>query len=315
MEESNFLRQNGYLVLKSIGHGTFGNVFLIQNPELNIVVAKMMHNEDFDENEWNVGQVLAQEPPQICPFFIRNITKKQINMYTIIFMEYANLESVYDLIDTDKDLPIPMVRVIMKQILQGLSYIHSKGIIHRDIKPSNVLLHNPSGTERVILKIADFGSAITQKNLGESMLMDSVGAIAYAAPEFQTLDNNQQAMADEKLDIWSLGLLFYRLLTHSFPFNPNSQIESQKFFDKKQLVRDSSIKNSESWDLLTHMLSFNRKTRISASDALKHPFFTGQKAMAEISESSLLNAQYARQSKLGGNKSVTVFDTDSSGEI
>ncbi|KAA6376480.1 MAG: putative NEK protein kinase [Streblomastix strix] len=60
------------------------------------------------------------------------------------------------------------------------------------------------------------------------------------------------------------------------------------------------------------MLSFNRKTRISASDALKHPFFTGQKAMAEISESSLLNAQYARQSKIGGNRSVTVFDTDSS---
>ncbi|KAA6308589.1 MAG: hypothetical protein EZS28_056658, partial [Streblomastix strix] len=61
----------------------------------------------------------------------------------IILMDYANMKNLDMLIETKKDIPIPIIRAVMRQTLEGLSLIHEKGIIHGNIKGQNILLHCP----------------------------------------------------------------------------------------------------------------------------------------------------------------------------
>ncbi|KAA6385351.1 MAG: hypothetical protein EZS28_019122, partial [Streblomastix strix] len=145
--------------------------------------------------------------------------------------------TLFDLIKTQKDIPIPMIRVIMRQILQGLSYIHSKGIIHRDIKGGNILMHSPTGSGRVILKIADFGEIKNaQNNLQQSIFMSQRGTPAYMAPDLILANANNLTKADSKVDIWSLGMLLYQITTHTFPYNPHNEYE----ISQQQFVESSS---------------------------------------------------------------------------
>ncbi|KAA6359310.1 MAG: hypothetical protein EZS28_045163, partial [Streblomastix strix] len=133
-------------------------------------------NEDFDMNEWDIAGALSMNPYQISPFIVRNILAKQFDKMTVILMQYCNIGTLFDLVKTGINLPIAMIRVIMKQILQGLSDIHSKRIIHRDIKGGNILMHCPPGSGKVICKISDFGTAKQKKQgIQNSMLMSKRG--------------------------------------------------------------------------------------------------------------------------------------------
>ncbi|KAA6366289.1 MAG: hypothetical protein EZS28_038184, partial [Streblomastix strix] len=125
-EMRQLLKSQGFQIFKKIGHGTFGQLFLVHHPNLEeeFVAAKVIMNEDFDINEWDSAGILSKDRSQISPFIVRNILAKQFDKMTVILLEYSNLGTLFDLIKTQKDLPIPMIRVIMIQILQGLSYIH-----------------------------------------------------------------------------------------------------------------------------------------------------------------------------------------------
>ncbi|KAA6382553.1 MAG: putative serine/threonine-protein kinase unc-51 [Streblomastix strix] len=224
-------------------------------------------------------------------------------------MEYSNSGTLFDLIKTNKNLPIPMIRVIMRQILQGLSYIHSKGLIHRDIKGGNILLHNPIGSGRVILKIADFGVAKTKTGNGVNIQVTVIGTEPYMAPEFILGDGQEKVNADAKVDIWSLGILLYKILTHEFPFKINSLVDQHQFMANAVLIRPWTIADNILWDLLQKMLQFDRNKRISAADALNHQFFTGKQAEREITIEQNQLSQIAYTALTNGDSTVTQFDT------
>ncbi|KAA6383371.1 MAG: putative calcium/calmodulin-dependent protein kinase I delta short [Streblomastix strix] len=276
-EMRQLLESQGFQIFKKIGHGAFGHVFLVNHPNLEeeFVAAKVIMNEDFDMNEWDSAGILSQDRSQISPFIVRNILAKQFDKMTVILMEYSNLGTLFDLIKTQKNLPIPMIRVIMIQILQGLSYIHSKGIIHRDIKGGNILMHCPTGSGKVILKIADFGTVKkNENNLQKSIYMSQRGTNAYMAPDLLLVNANYLPKADAKVGIWSLGMLLYQITTHTFPYNPHNEYEIQQFMRNRILVRPPSITDNNLWNLLQRMLEFDRHNRIPAAEALTHPFFT-----------------------------------------
>jgi serine/threonine protein kinase len=105
-------------------------------------------------------------------------------------------------------LPVEEATEIVRQIAQGLSSAHSKGVIHRDIKPANVIL-----TKDGIVKIVDFGLArlVDQTRLTGTAAV--VGTAAYMSPEQAQAKN-----IDRRTDLWSLGVVFYELLTGKPPF-------------------------------------------------------------------------------------------------
>jgi serine/threonine protein kinase len=109
-----------------------------------------------------------------------------------------------------RKVPEKVVASIVKQICDGLKYMHIENIIHRDIKPDNVFIH-----EVIIylckdyIKLGDFGCSVFSDSKRNTM----VGSLAYFSPE--QLNNESY---DEKIDIWSVGILCYELLTGRSPF-------------------------------------------------------------------------------------------------
>ncbi|KAA6391303.1 MAG: putative serine/threonine-protein kinase, partial [Streblomastix strix] len=216
-------------------------------------------------------------------------------------------QDLQDLIKTKVGIPVPTLRVIIRQILEGLSFIHSKGLVHRDIKAANILLHSPIGSGRVIAKIADFGEVKVKTQFEQStMRMTIRGTRPYMPPEIILGDIYEPKYSSNLFDIWSLGILIYWMTTHTYPFNPNSDSSIIKFMEEYSqtgvLTRPLQITDNLLWDLLVKMLAFDRKNRISAVDALKHPFFTSEQAIREISPEQYLLAQTAQIEQRNGDK-------------
>ena len=114
---------------------------------------------------------------------------------------------------------------MLYQIADGLNYLHEKNIIHRDLKCENILINQDNKCQ-----IADFGFA--RKMEEDSISSTFCGSAAYAAPELLKGTKKQKEYCIKKLigkmyssfasDVWSLGVIFYVMLTHRMPFRDNS---------------------------------------------------------------------------------------------
>ena len=98
---------------------------------------------------------------------------------------------------------------IIKQIASGLTVAHEKGIVHQDVKPENVII-----TTNDMVKIIDFGIAQLMGHNLNGKSKNSMGTIAYMSPE-----QTSRGVIDHRTDIWSLGIVFYEMLSGSLPFD------------------------------------------------------------------------------------------------
>ena len=104
----------------------------------------------------------------------------------------------------------------MKQIMCGLSFAHKANLIHRDIKLENIMMevtHNAqTGAEEMHIKIIDWGTGefVTKQGFQQKR----IGTLDYAAPEIFTLEQQ-----DQKVDVWSCGVVFFALLCGGLPFD------------------------------------------------------------------------------------------------
>ncbi|KAA6389521.1 MAG: putative CAMK/CAMK1 protein kinase [Streblomastix strix] len=266
-----------------------------------------MKESEFDYNEWKVGLALGR-------LVIEGKNPFVLKYYSANMNDETNLQN---LIDQKKDLPSPILRVILKQLFEGLRLMHEMGLIHRDLKGENIMLHSPPGSGRVFLKIADFGLTKIQKNNQQSTLMTVAGTLPFMCPELliETSDeqgSEDQVKADSKIDMWSAGILLHQLTAHTFPFKSTQLPSITSFMINKTLTRPAVLIDNQLWDLLRGLLAFNRKVRLSAVDALNHQYFTGQQAMTDILEESKLLAQQSQIVKQQGKQYVTLYDLNTS---
>ena len=187
------------------------------------------------------------------------------------------------------------VKSLMKQLLEGVNYLHSKDIIHRDLKGGNLLLNNKGE-----LKIADFGLArVFHTEL--KCLTKNVVTYWYRAPElFLNLD-----LYNEKIDMWSIGCIFSELLTGQILFRGTEKTIDQmsKIYEKlghpdaewKEVVQlelwedlkprkrytntleqyhveNCPFIDNDAIDLLQRLLKYNPRERLNAAEALNHPY-------------------------------------------
>ncbi|KAA6361992.1 MAG: hypothetical protein EZS28_042481, partial [Streblomastix strix] len=152
----------------------FQSVHLVYHPEVGLIAAKVMKQTLFDENEWNAAGKL-QSGGHPIPFIVQFISARVFVEYVVILLEFANLKTLDHIIKKNYTLTPGTLRAIAKQLFEGLRLIHSKGLVHRDIKGENLMMHCPPGSNRVIVKIADFGLVKDQGGMQQTMLMSAKG--------------------------------------------------------------------------------------------------------------------------------------------
>jgi calcium-dependent protein kinase len=157
---------------------------------------------------------------------------------------------------------------VMLQILSAINYCHGMKIVHRDLKPENILIAERDSNGLPRIKIADFGtSKMFEKGAVQRKL---VGSSYYIAPEVL------KKHYDEKCDIWSCGVIMYILLSGRPPFAGDSdkEIMEKVRIGKYDLEEPPFDKLSSSGkDLIKKLMIMDPKKRISAQEALNHPWF------------------------------------------
>lgn len=219
-----------YEIVGELGKGAMGLVYLAKDP----LIGRQLALKTF-----RVGlSAQDQELEQFRARFLREAQSAGIlnhpNIVTIhdvvvdptgdffIAMEYVKGTDLKILMQSQGRLDLKFVLDIVAQIADGLDYAHSKGVVHRDIKPANIIL-----TEDKQAKITDFGIArIDASNLTtEGQLL---GTPNYMAPE-----QIQGKEVDHRADIFSLGVMFYELVTGKKPFQGENltQVTHRIVFD------------------------------------------------------------------------------------
>ena len=183
-----------------------------------------------------------------------------------IVMEYWKGGLLFDKIKERGSLTEKLAGSIISQILSGVKYCHERKVIHRDLNPKVIFMMNTSGDPQI--KIGEFGSSVfldpEHKHEGK---FDSC---AYVAPE--VVDE----MYNEKCDIWSVGVIFHVLLTGRTPFTRELTEACEEAAKKKPLnvkVLEELGISPSAIELLKLMLCLNYHERISAAEALVHPWF------------------------------------------
>jgi serine/threonine protein kinase len=132
-------------------------------------------------------------------------------------MEFVDGNTLKNIIKEKKKIPLPEAIYIFSQVLEGIAYAHSRGVVHRDIKPSNIFL---AKDRRRRVKIGDFGIAKVAGIDGLTKMGSTMGSPLYSSPE-QLLGKK----TDARTDVYSLGITFYEMITGTLPFKPTGDSE------------------------------------------------------------------------------------------
>ncbi|KAG7378976.1 hypothetical protein PHYPSEUDO_009264 [Phytophthora pseudosyringae] len=258
-----------YMLMKEIGEGSFSIVHRAVNRMTGQVCAvKCCKVSQALEEEERLLRTLSH--PNVVS--LEGVYERDANLHFVV-MDYLKDGDLCDQLIERQRLPEPEARRIIRQVVEGLAYLHRRCVLHRDIKPENILIHGN------MVKIADFGLA-KELALPTSMLKRSCGTLEYAAPEL--LCGRPYGL---KSDIFSLGIVLYVLLFGAFPFSVESAaaLQCMDHFPTGVDVRDMSClsRSNAQWrivsplaqDALLKMLKINDAERISAEELLGHPWF------------------------------------------
>ncbi|CAD8080953.1 unnamed protein product [Paramecium sonneborni] len=258
-----------FLNLKVIGKGTYAKVLLAQRKQnqSKYAVKTFQKSALIDKNNKQRQGLLNEiDLLRSCdhPNIIKLYEIYESGDYIYLVMELLEGGELFDLILETQCFQESKVALIMFKIFDALEYLHTKNIMHRDIKPENILLKDKS--ENFELKIADFGLAsYTEADL----LITRCGTPGYVAPEI--LEDKKY---NEKVDVFSAGIILYILLSGQAPFYGNSLDEIiEKNRDCQINFKDLKV-SEDALDLLKRSLEPNPEYRISSLEALSHPFIS-----------------------------------------
>ena len=280
VSDSNENIEATYQKLKLLGKGSFGEVWLVQHKILGkqfamkIIEKNPLIDVDLIINEINILKQL--DHPNILKILEFHLTEDKFYIIT----DYLPEGELYDEIDKKSIFSEREASYIIYQVLSAIRYCHKMRVVHRDIKPENIMI---MGRENGLLhvKLIDFGTAKLFNERYKNKAL--VGSSYYIAPEVI------KGKYDEACDLWSIGVIMYILLTGSPPFNGENEDEILKsvLIGKYDTNLDTyKTLSNNAKDLITKLLRFNPSERITAKEALMHPWFK----TAEFTNSYRINS-------------------------
>lgn len=208
------------------------------------------------------------------PCVIKMFENISVEGYDLIFMELCKGGDLLHYVRKRRKLDEPTAKVLFKQIILGLQYIHSKEIVHRDIKLENILLDNCGK-----VKICDFGVSKLLKDQDE-LILESCGTPAYMAPEVIRRNPPEAAKGKTqvdrgqgytlKCDIWSAGVVLYAMLYGQLPFKGQTPREIKERVLKGKYICKRQGYSEAARNLIESILCADVEKRITLSDILEH---------------------------------------------
>uniref|UniRef100_A0A4W3GHI1 STE20-like kinase a n=1 Tax=Callorhinchus milii TaxID=7868 RepID=A0A4W3GHI1_CALMI len=269
-------------IIGELGDGAFGKVYKAQNKQTGILAAaKVIETKSEEELEDYIVEIdiLAS-----CDH--HNIVKLLDAFYydnkLWILIEFCGGGAVDAvMLELERALTEPQIRVICRQTLEALIYLHDNKVIHRDLKAGNILL-----TLDGDVKLADFG--VSAKNTRTVQRRDSfIGTPYWMAPEVVMCETSKDRPYDYKADIWSLGITMIEMAQME---PPHHELNPMRVLLKIAKAEPPSLAQPSRWshefsDFLRKSLEKNTEVRWSAQQLLQHPFVvnvTGSKPVREL---------------------------------
>ncbi|SCV05815.1 LANO_0H15786g1_1 [Lachancea nothofagi CBS 11611] len=220
-----------------------------------------------------------------------------------LVMEFVSGGDLMDFVAAHGSVGEDAGREITRQILEAVKYIHAMGISHRDLKPDNILIEQD---DPVLVKITDFGLAKIQGN--GTFMKTFCGTLAYVAPEVISGKNSEEKEGNKYsslVDMWSIGCLVYVILTGHLPFSGSTQNELYKQISAGSYhegpLKDYRI-SDDARDFIESFLQVNPRERMTAEQALKHPWIKAAES-SSFMDSQVCLSQSTSQQRAGESMS------------
>ena len=253
-----------YKIGRMLGKGAFGKVNIGMHKLARKLVAIKSINKQFLNDERSKRKVM-QEVSIIKRTRHPNVVKLyetfESDRHILFSMEMWAGGDLLNYVRKRRKLKEPVAKVLFKQIIEAIGYIHTRNIVHRDIKLDNILLDGKGN-----VKIGDFG--VSRLYVEGQVMKEQCGTPAYIAPEILE-DKGYKGYA---VDIWSAGVVLYSMLYGSVPFKANNMEELHTMIMAGNYTLKEDV-SAEARDLLRGMLEKNPKKRLPVSKILKHEWF------------------------------------------
>uniref|UniRef100_A0A6E8VPU4 non-specific serine/threonine protein kinase n=1 Tax=Anopheles coluzzii TaxID=1518534 RepID=A0A6E8VPU4_ANOCL len=272
-------------LIEVVGNGTYGQVYKGRHTKTGQLAAiKVMDVTEEEEEEIKLEiNVLKKysNHRNIATYYGAFIKKtpagKDDQLWLV--MEYCGAGSVTDLVKSTKgqSLKEEWIAYICREILRGLSYLHTNKVIHRDIKGQNVLL-----TDNAEVKLVDFGvSAQLDKTIGRRNTF--IGTPYWMAPEVIACDENRDATYDNRSDLWSLGITALEMAESQPPLCDLHPMRALFLIPRNPPPRMKSKKWSKKFhSFIDTVLVKDYHQRPYTEQLLKHPFIKEQPTERQV---------------------------------
>ncbi len=215
LDNNNIVTLGRYEVLRELGRGAMGVVYMGRDPQINRVVAikAIPLAEEFDPTYLDEARARFFREAQAAgrlnhPDIVTIFDVGEESGLAYIAMEFLSGHHLSDFATTETLLPVPTVLELISRMADALDYAHSNNVIHRDIKPANIMYDSESDT----LKITDFGIArLTDSNQTRT-------GIVLGTPSFMSPEQLEGKNVNGNTDLFALGISLYQLLTGQLPF-------------------------------------------------------------------------------------------------
>jgi aurora kinase len=246
---------------RPLGKGKFGRVYLAKEKSSGFVCAlKVLHKSEIQQGkvEKQVRREIEIQSHLAHPNVLRLFGHFHDAKRIFLILEFAGQGELYKHLRKAQRFPEPKAAQYIAQMAAALKYLHKKHIMHRDIKPENILvgIHGE-------IKISDFGWSVHAPNNRRNTMC---GTLDYLPPEMLR-GGGKDNFYNEKVDLWSLGVLAYEFLVGEAPFE-DTQVMTQRKIARGEFTVPSFV-SSEAKDLIKRVSLRASICQIKLADSFK----------------------------------------------
>lgn len=308
-----------YTLTKSLGKGAFGEVYITSKQGTQEKFATKKIDKKFARNP-KAKKYIDNEIKILKSIDHENIIKLydqlETSQYYFLVTEYCNGGGLSDCLEYHinqyhKPFSEEVVQYLMRQIVSGIRYLHSKHILHRDIKLDNILVKFDTEEDKqkknmlkAKVKIIDFGFAryLDPKELAFSTLGSPINMEPGILRKLNKMENSRNYGYDEKADIWSLGTICYEMLIGHCTFDASSMKELLSKVEAGNYLLPTSI-SKEAASFLNGMLQYDPKQRLNAEKLYTHHFLTKDyKSLTKMNLNNVQKHLYGANLKINSKK-------------